>query len=229
MLPERLRAHLSGRTDLKETTLRIGDREYRLMHPAAPYALIDEEEFARDERLPYWAELWPSAVALARQLEELGPCLSGRRVIELGCGVGLPAIVALAHGARVLATDHYASALDFARHNAERNTGYALQTALLDWRAPEPVGKFGLVMAADVLYERRNVGPLLALISELLESGGEVLIADPQRASAPLFAQEMRRQGFRHSSGMAEVELDGPVVRVELHRFVRQGRHTTRA
>jgi predicted nicotinamide N-methyase len=220
--PEDLRAHLAGRTGLKETRLRLGDREYVLARPAAPYSLIDEAEFARNERLPYWADLWPSAVALARKLEELGLYLSGRRTIELGCGIGLPSVVALAHGARVLATDHYAAALDFTRHNARRNTGYDLRTALLDWHASERhPGRFDLVLAADVLYERRNVEPLAYLIPELLEPGGEVLLADPRRSAAPEFVAALEERGFKHASERQEVFLEGPPVVVELHRFFR--------
>jgi predicted nicotinamide N-methyase len=219
---ENLRAHLAGRTGIKETRLRPGAREYVLARPAAPYSLIDETEFARDERLPYWADLWPSAVALARKLEVLGPRLSGRRTIELGCGIGLPSVAALVHGARTLATDHYAAALDFARHNARRNTGYDLRTALLDWHAPERhPGRFDLVLAADVLYERRSVEPLALLVPELLEPGGEVLLADPRRSAAPDFVAALEARGFEHASETEEVSLEGPPVLVEVHRFVR--------
>jgi hypothetical protein len=69
-------------------------------HPASADALIDEDDFDRNERLPYWAELWPSAISLARYLHERD--LAGARAIELGCGVGLPTIAALTRGAQVL-------------------------------------------------------------------------------------------------------------------------------
>ena len=142
-----------------ETLVEVGDATYRMAHPAAADALIDEEDFARDERLPYWAELWPSAVALARRLS--GEDLAGKRVVELGCGIGLPSVTALARGARVTATDHYQAALDFARYNARTNLGnLEPRTRLLDWYAPETDGleeAFDFVFAADVLYESRNV------------------------------------------------------------------------
>ncbi|MCA1728736.1 MAG: 50S ribosomal protein L11 methyltransferase, partial [Actinobacteria bacterium] len=95
-------------------------------------ALIDEREFARDERLPYWADLWPSAVALAGSIIRYdSKTLAGRRVVELGCGVGLPSLAALARGARVTATDHYEAALDFARYNARANLDREPETRLL--------------------------------------------------------------------------------------------------
>ena len=125
---------------------------YRITHPVSADDLIDEDDFDRDERLPYWAELWPSALALARHLSKRD--LAGTTAIELGCGVGLPTLVALARNATVLATDHYEAALDFTAHNARINLNREPDTALLDWRAPdiEGVGTFDLVLGADVLY-----------------------------------------------------------------------------
>ena len=173
----------------------------------------------RDERLPYWAELWPSAISLARHLsrEEL----SDRRAVELGCGVGLPSVVALEKGASVLATDHYEAALDFAAHNALLNTGLTLETALLDWRAPEieSLGRFDLVFAADVLYEARNAPVLAALVPRLLAPGGEVLLADPRRTDAPAFLREMEDLGFQIATEEDAVIQDGREVKVRLHRL----------
>lgn len=165
----------------------MGGKTYRIFHPAAADALIDEAEFDCDERLPYWAELWPSALALARYLTER--LLSGRRVVELGCGVGLPTVVALDRGAGVMVTDHYDAALDFTVHNARTNTGREPETMLLDWHTPpvEGPGRFDLVLAADVLYERRNVPSLAALIPALLAPEGEAMLADPRSKDTPFF------------------------------------------
>ena len=197
----------------------LGEETYRILHPTSADALIDEEEFEGDERLPYWAELWPSAIALARHLARED--LSGRRAIELGCGVGLPSVVALARGAEVLATDHYEAALDFAVHNARTNLGREPRTALLDWHAPERLGTFDLLLAADVLYERRSVTVLADLVPELLAPGGEALFADPRRKDAPQFLDLMAERGFAPSTQSAVVEQAGREVRVLVHRLRR--------
>jgi predicted nicotinamide N-methyase len=89
---------------LMASTVEVGDETYRVVHPASVDDLLDEEDFEHDEWLPYWAEVWPSAVALAYSLARED--LVGLRAIELGCGVGLPTIAALDRGAMVLATDH---------------------------------------------------------------------------------------------------------------------------
>jgi predicted nicotinamide N-methyase len=200
----------------------VGDAVYRVIHPTEADALIDEEEFERDERLPYWADLWPSAVALARYVAEEN--LEERRVVELGCGVGLPSVVALARGAKVTAADHYAVALESARYNARVNLGdREPETRLLDWHASDTEGlePFDLVLAADVLYESRNVPALAALIPTLLAPGGEVLIADPRRKDTPVFLESMRERGFDSSAEERLVYSEGREVRVAIHRLRR--------
>ena len=90
--------------------------------------------------------------------------LDGLRVLELGCGLGLPSLVAAARGAEVTAVDWARDAVDLLRRNAVRN-GLALACEVHDWRRPLP-GRFDLALAADVLYERRNVEPVLARLRE---------------------------------------------------------------
>ena len=126
-----------------------------------PEDLIDEDAFATDEFLPYWAELWPAARALAGAL----PPVAGLRVAELGAGLGLPSLVAAAAGARVTATDWADDAVALLAENAARN-GLQLEVEVRDWREPW-TRRFDLVLAADVLYERRNVEPLLQRLEEL--------------------------------------------------------------
>lgn len=135
--------------------------ELRLLRPESPESLIDELEFERDEFLPYWAELWPAATALAEALPEV----AGLRIVELGCGLGVPSLVAAAKGADVTATDWAADAIELLRQNAKRN-GLAVDAVVHDWREPFDA-RFDLALAADVLYERRNVEPLLERLREL--------------------------------------------------------------
>src|SRR5919198_1167187 len=137
--------------ELAEEVVRVGEVELSLLRPVDPEALLDEDAFARDEFLPYWAELWPAGLALAGALP---PSLAGTRVLELGCGLGIPSLVAA-------------------------------------------------VLAADVLYEQRNVEPLLALLPGLT---AEVLLAEPGRpyfggflegAQALWVVEELRDRVYR--------------------------------
>ena len=170
-------------------------RVLEVLRPRDSEALIDEEAFEHDERMPYWAELWPSGVALARAVDR-SP-LRGRRVLELGCGgLALPSIAAALGGARVLATDWAPEALDLARENAERN-GAAIELASAGWGAPDELvdrAPWDLVLAADVLYEQRNVEQLLALLPRLDRRSGRLLVALPAVRPPGMQRQQHRPQ-----------------------------------
>ena len=146
---------------LTSAPLVVGDVELALLRPSSPEELIDETAFEDDEFLPYWAELWPAAIALAAALPEV----AGLRIVELGCGLGVPSLVAAARGAEVTATDWAADAVELLRENAARN-GLELRVEVRDWREPWDE-RFDLAVAADVLYEQRNVEPLLERLREL--------------------------------------------------------------
>src|SRR5205814_3865039 len=118
-----------------------------------------------------------------------GRSFRGARVVELGCGLAIPSIVAALGGARVLATDWSPDAIALAAENAARN-GAAIETAVLSWAAPGPFverPQWNLVLASDVLYERRNVDQLLALLPRLAGERTEVLVAEPGRPPARSF------------------------------------------
>src|SRR6476661_4367280 len=103
-----------------EEIVALGGRDLAILRPRDAAALIDEELFeARDEFIPYWADLWPSAVLLARTIA--GRALRGARVLELGCGLGLPSLAVALAGGRATATDWAPEALDAVAGNAARN------------------------------------------------------------------------------------------------------------
>jgi predicted nicotinamide N-methyase len=146
----------------------------------SPDALLDEEAFAEDEFLPYWAELWPAASALASALPER---LDGVRVVELGCGLGVPSLVAARRGALVTATDWASDAVALLKVNAERN-GLTLRARVWDWREPweERFERFDLALAADVLYEHRNVEPVAEALEALAPEAMVGLAGRPYEA-----------------------------------------------
>jgi predicted nicotinamide N-methyase len=194
------------RVTVTEDRVEVGRHELSLLRPGDPDDLLDEAAFERDEFLPYWAELWPTSLALARAVADYG--VRGHRVVELGCGLAVPGIVAALEGADVLVTDWSDDAIRFARVNAERN-GALLRTAVVSWSEAGAVvadAPWDLVVASDVLYERRNVEQLLGLLPRLVE-GGDVLLADPGRPNAGFFLDVARRAGWA-------VDADPPLYRL---------------
>jgi len=177
--------------ELVEDTVRAGPLVISILRPANADALIDEARFEDDEFMPYWAELWTSGVAVATAVAARD--LRESRVVELGCGLGVPSVAAALVGATVLATDWAPEALDVTAKNAERN-GVRVETMLLDWTAPAALverAPFDLVLCADVLYEARNVDALLELLPQLAD---EVLLGEPGRATAGRFFELSERE-----------------------------------
>ena len=179
-----------------ETRLCIADRELTLLHPASAEDLINEADFERDERLPYWADIWPSARVLAEQVARLhGP---GRRLLELGCGAGLVATMAALTGFDVCATDYYEDSLRFTRFNVAQHTGEEPDTRLVDWRQmPTDLGRFDFVVGSDVLYERAYGELVARAIDITLKRDGEAIIADPGRIAAEEFIHDAGKRGLR--------------------------------
>jgi predicted nicotinamide N-methyase len=203
---------VSAVDDVVEHVVAVEGRVLRVLAPRDRDALLSEEAFAHEEFLPYWAELWPSGVALARLLVRRP--LKGRRVVELGCGLGLPAIAAALSGGRVLATDWSPDAVAMTAENAARNDA-ALETAVFRWDdPPETLGPpWPLVLASDVLYEPRNVDALLTLLPRVTAAAGEVWLADPGRAPAERFLAAAKA-----TWRMDTLPHDGP-AHVSIHRL----------
>jgi predicted nicotinamide N-methyase len=174
------------RTSVEDAT--VDAHTFSILKPANSDDLIREEDFVKDERLPYWADVWPSSLILAGKLLEL----RGRRrkALELGCGVGLSTLAATKAGYDVLSTDYYEDALDVTRANVFRNLGKHARTRLVDWRHfPDDLGQFDLVFASDVLYEKEYAELLPVILDRVLVPDGLALIADPGRIAAPVFVE----------------------------------------
>jgi predicted nicotinamide N-methyase len=178
-----------------ERTIEIRGSRYTFWQPPDLDALIDVEAFERDERIPYWANVWESALVLAEEVAALEP--AGRSLLELGCGLALPAIVACRCGFRAVASDYEEDALEGVRYNADHNGATTLETLLLDWRRlPDDLPTFDVVVAADVLYERHHAEALAAVVARTLAARGTALVADPGRARAVNFEPAIRAAGL---------------------------------
>ncbi|PHI21865.1 methyltransferase [Lewinellaceae bacterium SD302] len=152
----------------------------------------------QDEVLPYWADLWHSALGLAESMVERSDELRGKKVIELGCGLGLPGIAAVMLGAEVTFTDYVADALDFARLNLEHNVPeHNARFMELDWRKPALKETFDFVLAADVAYEKRFFKPLYSTIRGLLAPNGQCWLSEPGRPIAREFLSGFTDHGFQ--------------------------------
>ncbi|GAC1691268.1 MAG: methyltransferase domain-containing protein [Gemmatimonadaceae bacterium] len=189
-----LAVDLRRRFRTTESDVEVGGRALRILHPKDADALIDEEEFDADERLPYWADIWPASVVRARHLHRQR---GGTRLLELGCGAGVVATAATLAGFAVTATDYYADALEFTRVNVWRNTGRSVAARVADWRTfPSDLMGFDVVVASDVLYEPRYADLVAAAFRHSLGRFAVGYLADPGRIAIDDFVQRCGAYGL---------------------------------
>lgn len=220
--PQDIRQALGREYDMGELCCAIGEKWFRFACVEDSYALLDRissEEFARDEKMPYWAEIWPSSIVLAEHLAGMQD-LSGREVIELGAGVGVASVVAAAFGARATATDYCHEAFGFIRLNALQND-VDVAVRHLDWRSITESKRYDMLIAADVLYERQNLLPVLESLDKLLLPEGEAWIADPRRRLAEQFLDLAFENGFAVSTRAGKYSSEGHETQVNLYRIAR--------
>lgn len=187
----------------RQIRLEIEGHTFELLEVADAEALLDElirkgdtHQDVQDERIPYWAELWPSALGMAQFLLKRPLVQTGQSVLELGCGLGLPGIVAGKLGGKVTLSDYLTPALEFARSNWMLNHEQEVTCTLLDWRRPDPTLAADLLLASDITYEARNFPHLPAAFRSLCKSGGTIILSDPKRKVARDFFRSLPAAGF---------------------------------
>lgn len=228
-----LRERLALVGPLREEMVRLprSGCQIEISRPGDTDALLDQAAGDPEQHLPYWAELWPSGIALADEIALAPYLVAGRRVLELGSGLGLTVGMALVAGAVVVAADYAPEALLLCRLNARRIAGREPFVLGLNWRNPDPElfalanDGFPVVLAADVLYESRDVAPLLELVGQVVAPGGLLWLAEPGRPPAARFLEAAAEQGWSGVSndhvGPWPDEKDAGVV-VHVHRLWRR-------
>ena len=145
-----------------------------------------------------FGQVWPAGIVLAEALGQMD--LAGKRVLEVGCGLGLSTLVMQARGGDVTASDHHPLAEAFLLRNAELNGLPPPRYVDFPWDSPRPdLGDFDLIVGADVLYERGHAASLLGVVARHGSDAGEVIIADPGRGNSGAFGTGMRNLGYEFS------------------------------
>lgn len=202
-----------------ERRVDLGPCSVSLLTVADVNDLLDRTDLNQHDP-PYWAELWASSVGLAQYLCKENALL-GRRVLEIGCGLGLAGIAAAKAGASVLLTDVNPDAVAFALHNARRNGCLNVRAQRLSWLFPALEGTFDLILGADVIYDPDHFEPIARLIERHLVPKGRAIFAEPRRDVACDFFDAMRESGFICVRSVEEVELSDHTHRIGIADFDR--------
>ena len=178
--------------------LDLGGVRVRLWRAAQLERFVDGAALLTDDdpaEPPYWMHLWPGALAAARRVATAAEVCAGARVLELGCGLGLPALVAARRGARVVATDWKRDPLAFVRRSAAAS-GCRVALAQMDWAAAALRGGFDVCVGADVGYDRAAEPALVAVLERLLAARGVAWLIDSVNTARTSLATALATAGF---------------------------------
>lgn len=207
----------------KYSVLECGGKSWRVHGTGQLETLwkeLDATGFGEDEFIPYWAEIWPSAVALGNVLAENRERIRGRLLLDLGCGLGLTTLVAAGCGARVIGCDYAEKALAHLRQSLRENHVHALLVCM-DWRDSCFGGmRFPFLAASDILYERRQAPAVDRFLRRHLTAQGVAWVAEPRRATADAAWSLLESRGWGVSLvGTQTVVKDGTPVTVHVRRI----------
>lgn len=194
-------SELQSRYDVDLRRIDFGALEMEVARVANPDQALNEAvesevgDSTNDPWEPYWAEAWDSANAIGAWLIENQR--RPKRVIDLGCGLGVAGCVAASLGAEVVLGDNAPPSLMFARWNSWPWRSQ-VDVRLLDWNKDKlQANAFDLIVAADVLYARENWVAQESFIRYHLAPGGEVLFAEPNRGLSDEFPSLLEEKGWQ--------------------------------
>ena len=205
-------------------TRRLGDKVYVLEAIRSLDEAIDDlcevltveeqkDPFAED-LCPYFGILWPAAEALSIYLNDHPKLIKHRTILELGCGLGYPALVATHLEAKVLATDYHPDVEEYFLRNC-RHSSVKCDYLRLNWREDkQDIGQFDIVMGSDVLYENKHASEVAKGLIRFLKPGGKILLSDPGRNYLQPFLEAMKKEGYTEESEL--IAVDGKEVFVFL-------------
>jgi predicted nicotinamide N-methyase len=155
-----------------------------------------------EDLCPYFGCVWPAARGLTEYLLKDSPEKGGAlQILEVGCGLAVPslALARILRFSRVIATDFHPEVPVFLEKNLARNPIPAgrFEYRRLDWKSPDAgLGKFGLVIGSDILYEKNHPSEVAEALIRLVKVTGRIIIADPGRPYLQAFVDEMRARGY---------------------------------
>jgi len=168
-----------------------------------------------------FGQLWPSERLLAQAMHRFA--VDGKRVLELGCGIGLACLVLKRRGADIVASDAHPLAASFLEYNATLNALPTVDYVRLPWDTPEPsIGHFDAIIASDVLYEPAQARLLAQIVKRHAYPSAEVVITDPGRGHSEHFSQLLAEQNFVLTEERCPMDdRDTPPYRGNLLHYVR--------
>ncbi|SMG67075.1 histidine kinase [methanotrophic bacterial endosymbiont of Bathymodiolus sp.] len=147
--------------------------------------------------------VWESSQVLAHLLFEYE--IAGKRILEVGCGIGLTSLMLNSRHADITATDYHPEVEPFLQENTLLNKGKVIPFVRTGWADKESgLGEFDLIVGSDLLYEGDHVELLSSFINQHAKPHCEVIIVDPGRSYHARFSKKMITLGYSHNQSKPE-------------------------
>lgn len=201
--------------EIRHKTLCFDGHSIDCCQPADPESILDDETLLRShgelDWQPYWAQAWDASLGMCHYLNRLD--LAEKRVLDLGCGIGLTSATLLACGANVTCGDNAPPSLAFAKINTWPWRDRC-DVQLIDWHQTKLDGRFELIIGSDIVYERIEVKPLDGFFRCHLVPGGKVILGDPSRPMTRDFLEAFRSLGWNQREESVHVENVKQLIRI---------------
>jgi predicted nicotinamide N-methyase len=180
--------------------------------------LEGKDPLKNPSEFPFWIRLWEAAIVLSRFMVNLNPA-AGTTVLELGAGLGAPALAAAGLGCAVTLSDYEDIILDFERVSAAASKLDNVSFQMLDWLKPPEMERYDIILGAEVLFREEFFTPLLAILRHALKPDGVIYLAhDIKRKSVPPFLA-MAEKEYRISASkrvLKSLEQDKEILLTRL-------------
>ena len=149
----------------------------------------NQDQSLAEEHCPYFGVMWEAGIGLSQLLNK--DMCENKRILEIGCGLGLPSFVATRFGGDVIATDFHADVPIFLKVNQEKNN-IKFDYQVMNWRnsierTSASLGQFDLVLGSDILYESQHAMEVAKALIAFLKPGGKIILSDPGRSYVQKF------------------------------------------
>ncbi len=148
-----------------------------------------------DAQWSLFGVLWGAGRVLATLMSDYD--VGDRRVLEVGCGLGLASLVLTQRACNITATDLHPEAGAFLQANAALNGHAEVPFLRAGWNdLHDDLGTFDLIIGSDVLYERGHSDLLAAFIDRHARPACDVVVVDPGRHHTGEFRRCMADRGY---------------------------------
>jgi predicted nicotinamide N-methyase len=208
------------------TTVTVGNAEYSIR------ALSDRQQFSDPHGLAkkagissaQWSlfgQLWPASRVLAEAMHSFD--IGKKRILEVGCGLGLASLVLHKRKANITATDHHPLAEIFLQHNAKINQLPPITYHDLPWNSKtSTLGSFDVIIGSDILYERDHAAVLAGLLIRHAKEKSEVIFTDPGRGNSASFTRFLTSQGYAFEGSSETLDIEQATSqKLKVLKFVR--------